>query len=42
METAEEADANSAAQNNMKLSLHNAVIQDAFELKSGWIEENVG
>ena len=42
METAEKADANIAAQNDMKLSLFDAVIPDAFELKSGWIEKNFG
>ena len=34
VETAEVAEANIAAQNNLKLSLHYAVISDAFELKT--------
>ena len=33
MEAAEEAESNIAAQNNLKLSLHDAVIPDAFEFE---------
>ena len=40
VETAEEGEANIAAQ-NMKLSLHDAVIPDAFKIKSRCIEESV-
>ena len=39
VETAEEAKANIAAQNNLKLSLHDAVIPDAFELKSSKLKK---
>ena len=34
VETAVEAEPNIAAQNNLKVSLHDAVIPEAFELKS--------